>query len=93
MYKQSFGFVYVINIVAQSIFTLLWQIALCVLAGWFFTKKCGAPDWVYVPLILLGVGVGLFSMIKFILTAMKNLEIIEKQNENDDKEDTLGGKG
>ena len=84
MYRQTFSFVYVINIVFQSIFTLLFQIGAAVLIGWLLTEKAGAPDWVYVPLILLGVGIGLYSMIKFILTAMRGLEATEKQTQEQD---------
>ena len=56
--KETYSAFYVINIVFQSIFTLVWQIGLSV---------------------LIGVGTGLVSMVRFILAAMKSLEHIEQQ--------------
>ena len=77
--KEGYSAFYVINIVFQSIFTLLWQIALGLFVGWIFVTLVGAPEWIYVPLILVGVATGLVSMVRFILTAMKALEHIEEQ--------------
>ena len=78
--KQAYSTFYVINIVFQSIFTLLWQIGLSVAIGYLAVEKLNAPDWLYVPLILAGVGIGLVSMVRFILAAMKALDSIEEQN-------------
>ena len=77
---KGYSTIYVINTVFQSIFTLLWQIAVAVLVGWLFVTYANAPDWIYVPLILAGVFVGLVSMVRFILAAMKALERLEEQN-------------
>ena len=91
MYKQTFGFVYVLNIVFQSIFTLLFQVGLGVLVGWLLTSLANAPDWVFVPSILLGVGTGLLSMVKFIMSAMRSLEAIERQDVSDTDDKTENG--
>ena len=56
MFGRAFGVIQILNIVIQSIFTLLIQIAIAILIGWLCVDKWGAPDWVYVPVILLGVG-------------------------------------
>ena len=77
--KVKYSTFYVINIVFQSIFTLLWQIAAAIFVGWIFVSLVGAPEWLYVPLILLGVGSGLVSMVRFILAAMKSLDRIEEE--------------
>ena len=77
--KNGYSTFYVFNIIFQSIFTLLWQIGTAVLVGWIFVRFVNAPEWVYVPLILLGVATGLVSMVRFILTAMKSLERLEEQ--------------
>ena len=77
--KQAYSTFYVINIVFQAIFTLLWQIATALIIGWIFVEKIGAPSWIYVPLILMGVFSGLVSMVRFILAAMRSLERIEDQ--------------
>ena len=77
--REGYSAFYVLNIVFQSIFTLLWQIGLAVLLGWLFVNKFGAPEWLYVPLILVGVATGLVSMVRFILAAMKALDNLEAQ--------------
>jgi uncharacterized protein (DUF2062 family) len=77
--KEGYSTFYVINIVFQSIFTLLWQIATALLVGWIFVRFVNAPEWIYVPLILVGVISGLVSMVKFILAAMRSLDRIEEQ--------------
>ena len=91
--KQAYSTFYVINIVFQAIFTLLWQIATALIVGWLLVEKIGAPIWVYVPLILVGVLTGLVSMVRFILAAMKSLERIEEQKRKKKKsEDKSNGK-
>ena len=77
--REAYGAFYVINIVAQAIFTLLWNIGLALLISWFTVSKLGAPEWIYVPLILIGVFTGLFSMVRFILAAMKSLDRLEEE--------------
>ena len=75
--KDRYSSFYVINIVFQSIFTLLWHIGLGLLVGWIFVRFVGTDTWIYVPLIIAGVFTGLFSMVRFILAAMRALERIE----------------
>ena len=77
--NEAYGAVYVINIVSQAIFTLLWNIGLALLIGWIAVSKLGAPEWTYVPLIIVGVLTGLFAMVKFILAAMRSLDRLEEE--------------
>lgn len=77
--KEGYSAFYVINIVFQSIFTLLWQIGVAVLLSWILVSYAGAPTWIYAPLILLGVFTGLVSMVRFILAAMNALEHLEEE--------------
>ena len=79
MFGRAFGVIQILNIVIQSIFTLLIQIAIAILIGWLCVDKWGAPDWVYVPVILLGVGSGIVSMVRFLLAASRSVERIEQQ--------------
>lgn len=91
--KQAYSTFYVINIVFQAIFTLLWQIAAALAVGWLFVEKLGAARWTYVPLIIAGVITGLVSMVRFILAAMKSLERIEAQKRKKKKtEENNNGK-
>lgn len=101
MYKKAISAVYVINIALQSIFTLVWQIALGLGIGYLCVRFLSAPEWIYVPLILAGVLTGIVSMVKFLLGAMKSLDRLEAQHARDKKTnptaaprtDTDGGTG
>ncbi len=86
MSKRAISVIYVVNIVAQAIFTLLWQIGLGLLAAWAAVKYLSAPTWIYAPLVLLGVLTGFWSMIRFILSAMSSLERLEAQHARDEKQ-------
>ena len=91
--KDKYSSFYVINIVFQSIFTLLWHIGAGLLVGWIFVRFVGAKSWIYVPLILAGVFTGLFSMVRFILAAMRALERIEEDKRKKKKlEEKKNGK-
>lgn len=90
--KNAYGAFYTVNVVFQAIFTLLWQILLSVFLGFVLVKYAHLPEWVYIPLILLGVGFGFFSMIKFILAATRSLESIERAEKQKRKEKKLNGK-
>ena len=84
--KEGYSTFYVVNIVFQSIFTLLWQIGAALFVGWIFVRFVNAPPWIYVPLIMLGVISGFVSMVRFILAAMKSLERIEEQRRKKGKQ-------
>ena len=81
MKGQTVSFIYVLNIVMQALFSLLFSVAVFFGIGYLAVNSWGAPTWVYVPLILAGVGVGLWSMIRFILSALAGLDRLEKQRE------------
>ena len=84
MYKRTVSALYVVNIAFQAIFNLVCQIGLCILLSFLTVKYLSAPEWIYVPLILLGVFSGLYSMVRFILGAMKSLDRLEEQHRRDD---------
>ena len=71
--------IYVLNIVFQSLFNLVTPALLFFCLAWLFVKKFSAPEWIYAIAITLGLILGLISMVKFILVAMKNLERLENQ--------------
>ena len=81
-YKELVSSIYVLNIIAQSIFSLAVPIGLMLLLSWILTTRAGAPGWIYAPLVVLGVAVGFISMIKFALSASESLERLEKQRKN-----------
>lgn len=84
--KGAYSALYVINIVFQAIFTLVWQMAFGLAVGWLLVRFAGAPGWVYVITILAGLAMGLVSMVRFILAAMNALDKIEKDNKQRKKE-------
>lgn len=77
--REQYSAFYVLNIVFQSIFTLLWHIGASILVGWLFIRYLSVEAWIYVPLIMAGVFTGVFSMVRFLLSAMRSLERIEEE--------------
>lgn len=71
---------YLIHTVTQALVSLVTPIALGVgVAYWLVTYR-GCGTWLYAVLILVGVGLGLWSMLTFILRAMRALEALERQH-------------
>ena len=70
-----------LNIIIQSFFDLLTPIGLSILGSWLLVEKAGMDGWVYAVLIILGVAVGFYSMIRFSLSALAGLERLEKEQE------------
>lgn len=70
---------YVMNIIAQAIFTLLIPAALMFAIAWLFVSRCGAPEWLYAVLISVGIISGFVSMIRFVIRASEALERMENQ--------------
>ena len=77
----------VLNIVLHSFFSLIIDIFVAIGISWLLVEKLGAPDWTYAVIIIVGVMIGLLSMLRFILAAFGNMEKIErdKQKENEDR--------
>ena len=76
---------YVINIIAQAMFTLLIPAALMLAISWLFVAKCGAPSWLYAVLVTLGIISGFVSMIRFVIRASESLERLEKERNSKKK--------
>ena len=79
MKGQAISFIYVMNIIAQSIFSLLFNVAVYFGIGYLLTSFLGVDAWIYIPLIVIGFIVGIISMIKFIISAMAGLERLENE--------------
>jgi hypothetical protein len=80
VYKKLVSALYMMNIVAQSIVTLLIPAGLMFLLSWLLVSKCSMPTWLYAVLIPIGVISGFVSMIKFVIRAGESVERLEKQN-------------
>ena len=83
VFRRTVSFLYVLNIIFQALFSLLFSIGFFLLLGWLSTTYLSLPPWVYVPLILFGVVVGIISMVKFILAATRSLDNLERQHQSD----------
>lgn len=79
MYGKLVSALYVMNIIFQAFITLLIPAGLGWLCGWLLVSYASCPPWIYAPLIVVGVLVGFYSMIKFVLTAMSGYERLEKE--------------
>ena len=86
VYKKLVSALYVLNIVAQAIVTLLIPAGLMFLVGLFFVSSCGAPAWLYAVLIPIGVIAGFISMIRFVISASEGVERLEKQGRKNNNE-------
>ena len=90
MYKKLVSALYVLNIVSQAIFTLIIPIGLGVLVSYLLTRFTSAPSWIWAVLVVLGAMSGLYSMIKFILSAMAGLDRLEKEHNTKEKKEKSG---
>jgi F0F1-type ATP synthase assembly protein I len=79
MKGQAISFIYVMNIIAQSIFSLLFNVAVYFGIGYLLNSVFGVDTWVYIPLILVGFILGIVSMIRFIISAMAGVERLENE--------------
>ena len=73
------------NLIFQGFFNLAFPIVLMFFLGMLLVSKCSAPEWIYAPLLILGVFIGLFSMVKFLIYTLKSFEQME-QAQKDKKE-------
>ena len=79
MRTQAVSFMYALNIVLQSLFSLLFSTAIFVGIAYLSVTYLGAGEWIYIPAVLVGLVLGVISMVRFIISAMAGLERLEKQ--------------
>ena len=79
MNKNFVSSMYVLNIVAQAIFSIAMPTALAAAVSWLSVAKLSAPGWIYAVLVPLGAIGGIVSAVKFVITACNNLERLENQ--------------
>ena len=83
MHKKIFDALNMLNLLGQAIYTLALPIGLGALASFLLTEYAGAPGWIWAILLTLGTLMGLYSMVKYILSAMTGIERQKKQREAD----------
>jgi TRAP-type C4-dicarboxylate transport system permease small subunit len=82
VYKKLVSITYVLNIVFQSFFNLALPMLLMAGGAWLLVRYASAPEWIYAPLIVFGALAGLYSMVKFILSAMAALDRLEREHKD-----------
>ena len=80
MYKKFVSSFYVVNIVLQSIITLVAPAALMFFVAWLLVEKCSLPTFIYVPFIVIGFLAGLISMVRFAISASEGLSRLEGEH-------------
>lgn len=79
MYGKFLTVFSAVNMMIQSVFTLLTPVGLLVLLAWFLRGRTDLGEWVYVPAVLLGLAIGFYSMIRYLLATLKSQERWEKE--------------
>ena len=79
--NRAFNISYLINIVLQSFWCLLFPIGVAFGIGWLMINKLSWPSWVMVPPLILATFMGLYSMCKFLISATDAMDRVEKQRE------------
>ena len=92
MKGRTVSFIYALNIVLQSIFTLLLCVGFFVGIAYLLVSRAVVGPWAYIPAVILGLGAGIFSMMTFVYRALIGLERLEMQRdrEKEKKEDADG---
>ena len=88
--RQLFYTLYAINVIFQAFLTLAFPIGLGVLASWLLVSNAGWPGWIYAPLVIIGVLMGFYSMVRFVMSAMAGIERLEAQQDSDRKKSDSG---
>ena len=85
MYKRFISPFYIFNMIVQSLFSLVTPIALTFAVAWALNTYANVGPWIYVVLILIGVGAGLYSMVSFLLKASAAIEALDRQHNEKQK--------
>ena len=85
MYKKFITPIYTVTILFQSFFSLLTPIGLMWLFAWLLNTRAGVAPWIFAVFILIGVFIGLYSMISFIIKASRALEYLEGEAKKEER--------
>lgn len=72
-----------LNMLFQGFYTLALPIGAGAVASFLLTKYASAPSFIWAIFLTLGVFIGLYSMIRFILSSIDSMDRLEKQREID----------
>ena len=86
MYKKFINALSMLNLLGQAIYSLALPIVLGALAAFLLTEYASAPSWIWAILMTLGALMGLYSMVKYILTATAGMDRMKKQQIADEEQ-------
>lgn len=81
--NRAFKASYLINMVVQSFWCLLFPIGIALGLGWLMVNKLSWPGWVMAPPLVFAVFIGLYSMCKFLISATQAMDRMDEQREKD----------
>lgn len=83
MYRGIISATYIITILLQSLFSLVFPILIALGASYLLVEYAGVGGWIYAVLTPPFAISGIVSMCKFILSSMRALDALEKQKRGD----------
>lgn len=86
MYRKIISAFQMLNILLQSLYSLALPIGVGALISFLTTRYLSAPKWIWAVLLTVGTFIGLYSMIKYILSATEALDRLKKEREESDAE-------
>ena len=92
MYKRFISAFQMLNILFQALYCLVLPMGIGALISFLLTKFLCAPKWIWAILLTLGVFSGLYSMVKYLLSATRALENLDRgrdERKNEEKEREL----
>lgn len=84
-HRKIFSFAYAFNYISQAAFCMICPAAIIVLIGIYIQKKTGAGDWLVAASIVIGVLVGFYCMISYLVKSSFALELAEKKDKEKSK--------
>ena len=81
MHKRIFSAVFILNTLFQALLTLLFPICAGLLFSYLSVLYLAFPTYTYAIAVPLGAILGIYSMIRFILSTMRALESLESEKE------------
>ena len=84
--NKAFNFSYLLNMVIQGFWCLLFPIGIAFGIGWLLINKLSCPSWSMIPLVIIATFIGLFSMCRFLVSAADAMERMDKQRQKDREE-------
>lgn len=79
MHKRIFSAVFILNTLFQALLSLIFPIGVGLLFSYISVSFWSFPSYTYAIAVPLGAILGIYSMIRFILSTMRALEALEAE--------------